>query len=182
MELASARAEARFALSLERFVARRGWRVGAPDDRREWLSEPVAPFALRSLDRLHHKLLKRGKRFDSLTPLERHAVRIAVKHLRYATQFFGSLFDPASAVERYAVKAAALQDLLGERNDVTNALCLIQTLDFHSDAQFAYAAGVAAGWRVRGGLGEEPALRKAWRSLRRAEPFWHGEAAVPKGD
>jgi inorganic triphosphatase YgiF len=182
MELASARATACFALSLERFVARRGWRVGAPEDGLEWLSEPVAPFAVRSLDRLHHKLLKRGKRFDSLTPPERHVVRIAVKHLRYATQFFGSLFDPAAAVERYAEKAAALQDLLGERNDVTNALCLIQTFDFHSDAQFAYAAGVAAGWRVRGGLGEEPALRKAWRSLRRAEPFWHGEAAVRKGD
>ena len=179
---ASARAAARFALSLERFVAQRGWRVGAPDDRLEWLSEPVAPFAVRSLDRLHRKLLKRAKGFDSLAPPERHAVRIAVKHLRYATQFFGSLFHPASAIERYAEKAAALQDLLGERNDVTIALRLIQTLDCQSDAQLAYAAGVVVGWRVRGGLGEERALRKAWRSLRSAEPFWHSEAAVRKGE
>ena len=182
MQPASARDAARFALSLERFVARRGWRVGAPDDRLEWLSEPVAPFAVRSLDQLHRKLLKRGKGFDTLTPLERHAVRIAVKHLRHATQFFGSLFHPASAVELYTEKAVALQDLLGERNDATIALRLIHTLDFRSDAQFAYAAGVAAGWQARGGLGEEPALRKAWRSLRRAEPFWHGEDAVRDGE
>jgi inorganic triphosphatase YgiF len=182
MQPASARAAARFALSLERFVARRGWRIGAPDHRLERLSGPVAPFAVGSFDQLHRKLLKRGKGFDTLTPLERHAVRIAVKHLRYATQFFGSLFHPASAVELYTEKAVALQDLLGERNDATIALRLIHTLDFCSDAQFAYAAGVAAGWRARGGLGEEPALRKAWRSLRRAEPFWHGEAAVRKGE
>ena len=100
MQLAIAQAAARFALSLERFVVQRGWRVGAPDDRLEGLSEPVAPFAIRSLDRLHHKLLKRGKEFDTLTPPERHAVRIAVKHLRYATQFFGSLFHPTSVPSR----------------------------------------------------------------------------------
>ena len=89
-------------------------------------------------------------------------------------------FTQPRLVERYAEKAAALQDLLGERNDATIALRLIHTLDFRSDAQFAYAAGVAAGWRARGGLGEEPALRKAWRSLRRAEPFWRGEDARPR--
>jgi inorganic triphosphatase YgiF len=174
-KLANERAAARLALSIERFVAQRGWRGGAQNDRLARLSEPVARFAVESLDRLQRKLLQRGKGFDRLTPPERHAVRIAVKHVRYATDFFGALFHPASGAQRYAERAAALQDLLGKRNDATVALRLIKMLNFGADPEIAYAAGLAAGWVARGGLGDEPALRKAWRSLRKAEPYWRDE-------
>ena len=177
-----AREATRFALALELFVAQRGWRSGANDENLDRISEPVKNFAKRSLDRLHRKLLKRGKGFDKLTPEERHAVRIAVKHVRYATDFFAALFHPPSAVELYAEKATALQDLLGERNDAVIALRLISALDFGADAQFAYASGAAAGWSARRGLGDEPALRKAWRSLRKAAPCWRCDGELRKGD
>ena len=177
-KLANERAAARLALNLERFIAQRGWRGGAQIDRHAWLSEPVACFALESLDRLHRKLLKRGEGFDRLSPPERHAVRIALKHARYATDFFGALFHPASAPQRYAERAAALQDLLGKRNDATVALRLIKTLNFGADPEIAYAAGLAAGWVARGALGEEPALRNAWRSLYKAKPYWRDGAEV----
>jgi inorganic triphosphatase YgiF len=180
-KLANERAAARLVLSLERFIAQRGWRGGAQIDRLAWLSEPVARFAVESLDRLHRKLLQRGKGFDRLTPPERHAVRIVVKHVRYATDFFGALFHPASAAQRYAERAAALQDLLGKRNDATVALRLIKMLNFSADPETAYAAGLAAGWVARGGLGDEPALRKAWRSLRKAEPYWRDGADFRNG-
>jgi CHAD domain-containing protein len=65
--------------------------------------------------------------------------------MRYAVEFFGSLFHPHSA-ERYIVIAQALQDLLGQQNDATVALGLVKTLDFGADAELAYAVGVAAGW------------------------------------
>lgn len=110
------------------------------------------------------------------------ACRIAVKQLRYATDFFGALFQPPSAVELYAEKATALQDLLGERNDAAIALQLIKALDYGAVAQFAYALGMAAGWSAWRGLGDEPALLKAWRSLRKADPYWRCDAELRKGD
>lgn len=173
--LANDRATARFALTLEHFVARRGWRPGAQDDRLRWLSEPIGGFAVESLDRLHRKVLKRGKKFDDQTPERRHAVRIALKHLRYATGFFGNLFHPASAAERYAREAAELQDMLGRRNDATIVLRQIKALDFRADPEFAFAAGLAAGWCARGGLADEAGLRKAWRSFRKADRFWRDD-------
>jgi CHAD domain-containing protein len=90
--------------------------------------------------------------------------------MRYAVEFFGTLFHPHSAAERYIDKAQALQDPLGQQNDATIALGLVKTLDFGADSQFAYAAGVAAGWYARSTGGDE--LRETWRSLRRAEQFW----------
>ena len=180
-QLANGRAVTRFVLRLERFVAVRGWCGDAQGDPPDWFSEPIVDFAIKSLNRLHRKLLRRGKGFGNQSPGERHALRIAAKHMRYAVEFFGSLFHPHSAAERYIDKAQALQDLLGQQNDATIALGLIKTLDFGADAEFAYAAGVAAGWCARSGGGEEPTLRKAWRSLRKAEPFWREAHANVEG-
>jgi len=172
LHLAGDRATTRFALVLERLAAERGWRNGAADDRRRWLEAPVVGFAARSLDRLDRRVRRRGRRFGSLTPEKRHALRIALKHLRYATEFFGCLFHPASAAERYGGRAATLQDLLGELNDASIALRLIGEFDTRTNPDFAFAAGVAAGWCSRASVGDERSLTKAWRSLLRAERYW----------
>ena len=164
----------RFALSLERFVALRGWRDSSEDDQLDRLAEPVVDFAIKSFDRLHRRLLRRGKGFSGQDPGQRHALRIATKHMRYAVEFFSSFFHQHSC-ERYIEKAQALQDLLGQQNDARVALGLIKTLDFAADAQLAYAVGFAAGWCAHSGGGDELKLRKTWRSLRKAETFWRGE-------
>jgi triphosphatase len=174
-QLANDGTVARFALSLERFIALRDWRDDAEGDQLDWLSEPVVAFAIKSLDRLHRKLSRRGKGFSNQGFEQRHALRIATKHMRYAVEFFANLFHSRSC-ERYIHKAQALQDLLGQRNDETVALGLIKTLDFADDAQLAYAVGFAAGWCAHSGNGsDERALRKTWRSLSNAKPFWRKE-------
>ena len=132
------------------------------------LEEPIVAFAARRLEALDRKVRRRGRHFRSLTPEARHALRIAMKHMRYATEFFGGLFHPKSAAERYAEKAAALQDLLGELNDAAIALRLVKGLGPTKTTQAAYAAGVVAGWCARGSEGDVVALRKAWRDVLKA--------------
>ena len=100
-----------------------------------------------------------------------------MKHMRYATEFFGSLFKPDSAVERYAHRAAALQDRLGELNDAMIAQGLIKELDFDADPELAYAAGVAVGWCALASVGDAAALSKAWRSLLKADRYWRSNSA-----
>ena len=170
--LAGDKAVARFALRVERLAAARGWRNGAADEALAALDGRAEAFASEALERLDRRVRKRGRRFRSLTPEARHALRIAMKHMRYATEFFGVLFPSKSAADRYVRKAAALQDLLGELNDAAIAVRLVKTLRLPKDPSGAYAAGVATGWCARESAGDPEARRKAWRALVRATPFW----------
>ena len=97
----------------------------------EWLArngetggdQPLVPFAARVLSRRRRKL----RRHDSLANMPdttRHRLRIDAKKLRYAGEFFTSLFrDKASVKHRqaFAKTLERLQDSLGELNDLAVA-------------------------------------------------------------
>jgi CHAD domain-containing protein len=79
---------------------------------------PLAAFAAQALDRLHRKVLQRARAVDWRKPKRRHAVRIAVRRLRYGCDFFSPCFRDAG---RYLRGLSDLQDLLGDLNDIAVA-------------------------------------------------------------
>jgi CHAD domain-containing protein len=79
---------------------------------------PLSAFAAKALDRLHRKVLKRARRVDWRDAERRHAVRIALKRLRYACDFFAPCFGDARA---YLKNLEKLQDVLGDLNDIAVA-------------------------------------------------------------
>lgn len=82
---------------------------------------PVSRLAAAELGRRWKRVLKRGRHLVDLEPEERHQVRIEIKKLRYAAEFFDNLFKRGKAKKRkqHAIKTlAALQDALGELNDI----------------------------------------------------------------
>ena len=81
-------------------------------------SEPVTAFAAASLGRMQRKARRQARRMDWDDAGERHALRVRVKRLRYASEFFGRRH---SGLER-------LQDVLGELNDVEVARRLLRGL------------------------------------------------------
>ncbi|WP_283472085.1 CHAD domain-containing protein [Methylosinus trichosporium] len=86
-----------FALDLRATLAARDWRPAVAEG--EHTLDPAAAgsarvFALRSLDRLHRKAMKKARGLAELTPQQRHGARIAFKKARYGAEFFESLFDP----------------------------------------------------------------------------------------
>ena len=85
---------------------------------REIRHAPLGSFAADGLDRLHRKTLKRARKIDWHDEKRRHSVRIAVRRLRYACDFFSPCFDDS---RRYLHGLADLQDLLGELNDIAVA-------------------------------------------------------------
>lgn len=95
-----------------------------------WRSRPSEPalldqnvmiFAANILEERRKRLKKRGAGLSGLDDNHRHKVRIEVKKLRYATEFFAALHTGPKARHRQTLFTAALeelQDCLGELNDM----------------------------------------------------------------
>ena len=161
----------RFALDLSAFVARRGWRNGLDAEGLSGLSGPGLEFARRALARLDRRALKRGKKLAELSAEDKHEARIAMKDLRYATEFFGSLF-PAAKAKKYNRAAARLQDALGAYNDAVVSVDIAAGLEERAGPTASRAAGVVIGWCGRGGRDCAGALSPAWKAFRKAGRFW----------
>lgn len=168
-----ARATTRFVLALQIYIATRGWRNAASEAELRALGEPAVGFAADVLERSFRRVKKRARGFAALTPEARHDVRIALKRLRYAVDFFGPLFEPAAEV--FAGKAGALQDILGAANDAAVASQRVASVNADDDPALAFAAGAVVGWCERCGVLDEKSLRRGWKALRQAKRFWRDE-------
>jgi triphosphatase len=102
--------------------------LGAWIERKAWqtngggslamFDEPTASFAARTLSELHRKVLKRGRHFRHLTPEARHKLRLAVKKLRYAADFFLTALGHRRIGKHYLRRLGQPQDQLGRYNDM----------------------------------------------------------------
>ncbi|MEF8728428.1 MAG: CHAD domain-containing protein [Accumulibacter sp.] len=103
---------------------------------------PVTVFAPRSLNKRAKRVAALAAETRDSNPEARHALRVALKRLRYAIEFFAPLF-PAKRLQRYHQSAAGLLDLLGRMNDATVAeqLVLQAVPGHHSDLVRAWLAG-----------------------------------------
>ena len=102
------------------------------------LDQPLLELASAALTRAHERLLKRGRGFEQLSKPERHDVRIALKRLRYALDFFSDIFD-SEQKKKFVKKLTRLQDDLGRMNDVAVA-----------ETMLARLVGVVRRWRDAG--------------------------------
>ncbi len=158
-----------FVVRTQAFVARCGWRNALSGLELACLTEPAAIFAAEALERLQKRAAKRGKNLVTLPDEERHEVRIVLKNLRYAAEFFGVLFENSRAVHAYLRSVARLQDLLGAHNDAASAE---NFLGATKDAEAARAAGVVIGWYGRDAIVADEGLAKSWKAFRHSKSFW----------
>lgn len=83
--------------------------------------QPIEHFAAAELARRRRRVKKVGATLSHLDPHARHALRIRIKKLRYATEFLADVFDTKRARRRRKASLSALttlQDKLGELNDI----------------------------------------------------------------
>lgn len=81
----------------------------------------VVEFAIAALDKQRKKLKKHGQSLADIDDAHRHEARKDSKKLRYAAEFFRSVFDEKRGSRRYEKFIAAmevLQDELGALNDL----------------------------------------------------------------
>jgi CHAD domain-containing protein len=136
----------RLLLQLGAWLYTQPWQTEAGDKSTVAPELPITEFAARVLQKRHKKLRQRGHQITTLSPPERHQVRIAAKKVRYAADFFAALF-PRKQVRRYSETLAALQDVLGVLNDATTTLALLQELAPAAEADMPWEArGIVRGW------------------------------------
>ncbi len=163
-----------FLLRFGAWVESRGWRDQPVSEHSARLFDPVGGLADQLLSRRAKKARRAGHGFADLSVAERHKLRIALKKLRYAAEFFRSLYDDKPA-RRYIQELSAFQDALGHLNDVATATRLLHEL--HEDGSRPEpgeprAAGIVIGWHARGVAESEPALLKLWEEFADTKAFW----------
>jgi inorganic triphosphatase YgiF len=162
----------RMLLKLGGWLAREGWREAAELPVVEWLDGPVTEFAIAVLEERYAVVRKRGRRLERQSPAQLHRLRIEIKRLRYATDFFGALF-PHAEVRRTLSCLARLQNILGAMNDAATAGQLArQALGEQPEKVASEAYGIVIGW----GRGRAAALKaellEAWRAYRESGRCW----------
>lgn len=147
------------------------WLNEHPWQQREHGTEiSVGAFAADALERLYRKSLKEAHHIDWTDAARRHRLRIRIKRLRYACDFFEASF-PGAAARPYVKRLAALQDILGDLNDIAVARRLLGEI----------ATGAAAAAHVRRTLAARErmlviALGAAWAAFEKRRPFWRAPA------
>ena len=131
--------------------------------------------ASRILDRQAGRVKKRGRAARSKEEGDLHRLRIALKKLRYAAEFFAPLY-PRRDVKRYLKKLRALQNQLGALNDAANVRGTVAALlqdDGRKGAALGFAAGSMVGWHGAGAPRTARQALKRYRSFRKLTPFWN---------
>jgi CHAD domain-containing protein len=156
-------------LRLNAFVARRGWRNALSVEELSTLTGTIDIFAGSALDRLHKRVLRRGKNLSQLPDEARHQARIALKNLRYGAEFFAPCFAESRNAAAFLRATARLQNVLGAHNDAASADHFLSGLH---DIGAARAAGLVTGWYARGALLADDELAQDWKQFKRIKPFW----------
>ncbi|MEO5376781.1 MAG: CHAD domain-containing protein [Magnetococcus sp. DMHC-6] len=157
------------------WVAQKGWRGG--EISQEVLSgfeKGVVRYAMKTLDKRVSSVLLTGQDMGRMSAEELHQLRIECKKLRYATEFFNSLF-PAEEMAGFTLQLKGLQGLLGIMNDVAVLPGLLDTLlEGVQDKETLKYAGALIGWRLRQYEEVRGQLDGRWEAFAQQKLPWKG--------
>jgi triphosphatase len=156
------------------------WSMDVDHARSARRRRPLRKLAREILRQRTRKIVAKSREAGSLEPRRRHKLRIAIKKLRYATEFFGDLFPGRKAVRRKAAFGKALkhlQDSLGRLNDLSVherfADDFVPNATGISGRAASYAMGFISGQEQ---MDVAPLLKRAahsGRRLRKLPAFWN---------
>jgi inorganic triphosphatase YgiF len=158
-----------FLLRADLVLASGGWAAAEVD-----IAAPVRPLAQHMLRRRFRNLVRIGHGHEVLSVEELHRIRIAGKKMRYAAEFFRSLYSRKLA-RRYLARLSALQDRLGTLNDAVTGRRLIEELLPETRLEAASAArvmGLVTGWQSARIHADLAAFPGEWKKFRQLRPFW----------
>ncbi|MFI4936665.1 MAG: CHAD domain-containing protein [Caulobacterales bacterium] len=145
--------------------------------------QPVLRFARKALSRRRRRIVRTGADLAALEPPARHRLRIAAKKMRYAADVFAGLFGRRPRARRFIDALKAVQDRLGELNDIVVGEALAHEVAAgggwtgavtatDAEAEAAFTAGrITGAQKAR----TAPLLKEAQDAIdafAQAKPFW----------
>ncbi len=139
---------------------------------------PVTALARRVLRRDGNKLRRIGRKHETLDTEALHKFRIDAKKLRYAIEFFRTLY-PERAVKTTLKDMVAIQDILGAMNDSAVCQGLLKDLQVRAALTPGYgkplterALGIVIGWQAAALTQRTRNFAAVWRRYNKSVPFW----------
>ena len=162
-----------FLLKLTGIFLREPWQELVDDAAAALRAVPLSEFAAGMLERRHKKVLKSRHGLGELDPIGLHALRIEIKKLRYAAEFFSALYSKGE-VREYLTTLADLQELLGGLNDAATVERLLEPVRESDGAgQWLEAPGLLRGWAACSSRARLDQIGDAWRRFHDGKAFWH---------
>lgn len=162
----------RFLLRFGQWLEQRSWQAERTEKQAALGATPIADFAALFLDARRGAAMALGEGFADQPVEERHMLRIALKKLRYAVEFFAPLFEKKE-VKSFVDGLKALQDDLGHLNDIAVAEELLDSIVSRpGKIDIRQPAGMVIGWHARGVFDLEPRLIRDWSNFAKRAPFW----------
>ena len=144
----------------------------AKDERRDLLQAPLPTRAVQVLEKRYKAVRKAGRDFDKLTLADLHNLRVRIKKLRYAVEFFSELWDDKN-LKRFIKDLKGLQDALGHLNDLRFVQDFAADLSGNrGDKAFAWTAGQLAGRAHERVRFERAAAAARWGRFIARQPYW----------
>jgi CHAD domain-containing protein len=122
-----------------------------------------------ALDEHWSKVKKRSKKVKKTYNEATHHLRIALKKLRYAAEFFAPLY-PKKKVAPYIKELKTLLNRFGEANDVHGINDTLARLGAAPEIRFA--VGAITGWPQAREKDLTQRTMEGWKSFRKRKPFW----------
>jgi len=135
------------------------------------LDDPIGRFAARELRERRDEVSKLGTRIATLDKEALHDLRIRVKKLRYATEFFRELW-PDVAAESYVEALKSFQHALGSVHDALVGAGLIDDLASEVGPEGEGAAALLRNWLNAQVEHDRKRLAGRWQELAELGPFW----------
>ena len=159
-------------LRLGTWLCSQPWRVEGEENTAHIAEQPISVFAEQVLQKYHKQFKKQGRHLATLAPEERHQVRIAAKRLRYAAEFFSSLYSH-KRTRRYIAALASLQEILGVLNDAATAISLLKDLEGTADdTTQQQTKNLVLGWVGGMSQARTQELADAWKHFVEQKVFW----------
>jgi len=161
-------------LKLVDSLYREPWMAIADDMAAGKRGQPLLAFCAEVLTHRHRKVAKRGRNLAELDMAGLHALRIDIKKLRYAAEFFSTL-HAKKGVRSYTAALTRLQSLLGGLNDAVAVERLCERLREQTempDGAYAEAIGMVRGWASAAARMHLRDLAAVWDIFQDAKKFW----------
>jgi triphosphatase len=129
----------------------------------------IVKFSRRVLDELDAQVRKRGRRANGEYDARTHKLRIALKKLRYAAEFFAPLYG-RKRTSRYIRSIKRLLDELGAANDAHGVSDVLALLG--QEAELNFAKGAITGWYAARSKRLARRAMRSWRRFKHLTPFW----------